>query len=502
LEKEKKQKRKGLKRFLTGASLTIDLSSPKHRRNLFFGFIGLIVFGLVLLAGGLKGYEYTESAEFCGSLCHPMTSEFVRYEKSPHSNIDCAKCHIGPGTSFFVRSKIDGIRQVYAVLADTYERPIKGPVHSLRPARDTCEECHRPTGFKDNIIKTKQHYDNDEANTPVMSTLILKMGGWREKTGVSEGIHWHITNPVYYIAADDRNQVIAWIGVEQEDGTLKEFFARDMLNMDRESFVESAKDEGRVREMDCIDCHNRAAHYIPAPTEVVDDAIKEGLISRDLPYVRKKAVEILTPSYQSVQDGHDAIESLRDFYKMEYPAVYNSKSSEIDKAVETLIEIFDETNFPDMNLNWETNPANDRHRPSLGCFRCHDGKHVTIDDTGNELETVSVKCNLCHTVPIVGRGDDRLVEAPVVVGDVPETHADFRWTIEHRETTVEQTAECYQCHGQGFCNNGVCHNLDHPKDMLFTHADEYLEQGDQVCYTCHQDILCSRCHPGGIIKNP
>ena len=115
---------------------------------------------------------------------------------------------------------------------------------------------------------------------------------------------------------------------------------------------------------------------------------------------------------------------------------------------------------------------------------------------------ISVACNLCHTVPIVGRGDDLLVEAPVIVGTTPASHADFRWTIEHRSITAAETQECYQCHGQGFCNNGACHNLSHPPDMLYTHAEEYRKQGDQVCYTCHQDVLCSRCHPGGIVKNP
>ncbi len=497
------KKQKGFKYALSKVRITIDLSKPEHQRNLLLGFVGLIMLGVVLLIGGLKGYEYTESAEFCGTVCHPMSSEFIRYEQSPHANIDCAKCHIGPGASFFVRSKIDGLRQVYAVLANTYDRPIKGPVHNLRPARDTCEECHKPTNFKDNIIKLKQHYDNDEANTPIQSTLILKMGGWREESGVSEGIHWHVSKSVYYIPADDRNQIIAWIGVEEDDGTLKEYFARDMLNMDRQSFVEDARENGRIRKMDCIDCHNRTAHYIPSPTEAVDNAIKEGLISRDLPYVRKKAVEILTPLYQSRQDGHEAIEGLRDYYRIEYPDVYENSAQRIDLAIKALTEIFDKTNFPEMRLNWKTNPANDRHRPALGCFRCHDGKHVTVDDSGNEVETISVKCNLCHTVPIVGRGNDRLVEAPVVVGDVPKSHADFRWTVEHRSTTMQQReSECYQCHGQGFCNNGVCHSLSHPEEMLFTHANEYEKQGGQVCYTCHQDILCSRCHPGGIIKNP
>ena len=107
-----------------------------------------------------------------------------------------------------------------------------------------------------------------------------------------------------------------------------------------------------------------------------------------------------------------------------------------------------------------------------------------------------------HSVPIVGRGDEMLIEAPVIVGAVPESHSDYRWTIEHRDVDPAQEASCYLCHGQGFCNNGACHNLDHPEDMLFTHGDEDWEQGDQVCYNCHQDILCSRCHPGGIINNP
>ncbi len=431
-----------------------------------------------------------------------MKSEYARYEKSPHANVECAKCHIGPGASFFVKSKIDGLRQVYAVLANTYSRPIKGPVHNLRPARETCEECHRPTSYKDNIIKIKQHYDNDEANTPVVSTLILKMGGWQEKTGVSEGIHWHITNPVYYIAADEQRQVMLWVGVQQDDGSLKEFYARDALNMAWGSFVEDARKEGRIRLMDCIDCHNRAAHYIPSPQEAVDEAIKLGLISRELPYIRAKAVEILTPAYTSKSDGISAIDGLLDFYRVGYPEVYRTRQKEIGAAITELKEIFSSTNFPDMNLNWQTNPNNARHRPALGCFRCHDGKHVNVDKAGNEVETISVKCNLCHTVPIVGRGGDTLVDAPVIVGTVPDSHADFRWTIEHRTITKGEQETCYQCHGQGFCNNGVCHNLDHPENMLFTHADEYRQQGDQVCYTCHQDILCSRCHPGGIISNP
>jgi hypothetical protein len=93
-----------------------------------------------------------------------------------------------------------------------------------------------------------------------------------------------------------------------------------------------------------------------------------------------------------------------------------------------------------------------------------------------------------------------LVEAPVIVGAPPSSHIDFRWTIEHRTTTDAQRVECLNCHGTGFCNNGACHNLSHPADMAFTHPQEIAKKGDQVCFTCHQNVTCTRCHPGGVPK--
>jgi hypothetical protein len=206
--------------------------------------MGLAISAVIFLFSGLKTYEYTESSEFCGTSCHPMGPQFVRYEESPHAHVECVECHIGPGTSFFVKSKIDGLRQVVAVLLNNYSRPILSPVHDLRPARETCENCHTPTAFKDNIIKTVLHYDDDEANTPVQSTLILKMGGWEKASGVSQGIHWHVTNEVNYIIIDDQRQVVIWVGVKQPDGSMKEYYSRDMLTMAQTSFVEDAFENG------------------------------------------------------------------------------------------------------------------------------------------------------------------------------------------------------------------------------------------------------------------
>ncbi len=491
-------------KWLRWPQINLDLNQPEDRRKVLIGGLISLVVMAGFLIGGYEGYHYTESAEFCGTVCHVMIPQFDRYNASAHANVECTKCHIGPGASFFVKSKIDGLRQVYAVLTDTYERPIPSPVHDLRPARDICEQCHNPATFRDNIIRNVFHYSSDAANTPIQSTFILKMGGWEEYTGVSEGIHWHIAAPVYYIAADEQRQVMLWVGVEQPDGTLKEYYSRDMLTMAQTAFVEEAFKSGDVRQMDCIDCHNRTAHLIPEPEVAVDQALKAGKIFDDLPYIRREAVAILTPTYSSKEAGYAAIDGLDDFYQQNYAANYKEIEKEIQDAIDELKVIFDQSQFPEMGLSWSTTPNNARHTPTLGCFRCHDDKHINVAEDGQEIAVISAKCNLCHTVPIVGIGDELTVEAPVIAGAAPESHSDFSFTIEHRSVSEEQVqAECYQCHGQRFCSNDACHNLNHPEDMVFTHAEEYNLRGQQVCYTCHQSfVLCSRCHSGAIIENP
>ena len=482
---------------------TVDLHKPSHRLRLTLVlFAGLIV-AIALLIGGIQGYGFTESPQFCGTLCHSMEPQYVRWHASPHAQVACAECHVGPGFNAFVNSKIEGTRQLIDTIAGTYARPIKSPVLNLRPARETCETCHNPATFKDNIIKIIQHYDNDAQNTPVRITFILKMGGFNTSTGISKGIHWHIQGQVYYIPIDDQRQTIAWIGVKQSDGSLKQFFSRDLLSMGpaaEAQFVQRAQQAGQVRLMDCIDCHNRAAHYIPYPEESVDQAITNGLISRNLPYIRSKAVNLLKGTYNSEADALQAFEGLRTDYQA-MSTVGGFTSDDVNQAVTTLENIYRDTNFPDMNLDWKTNPNNQKHTPTLGCFRCHDDKHVYLDAQGNQ-QTISAQCNLCHSVPIVGRGDATLVETPVIVGDPPDTHKDFRWTIDHRYITPTEEQSCYNCHGQSFCSNAVCHNLVHPTDMLTSHPQHYQEQGGQVCYICHQNVFCSRCHAEGILSNP
>ena len=393
--------------------VNIDLNRPADRGKVALSALGLLVVLIVIGAAGIQGYVYMESTEFCGTLCHSMGPQFTQHNISAHVNVECVSCHIGPGVEHFVRSKINGARQLFLTLNHSYNLPIKGPVKDLRPARETCETCHNPQSFKDNLIKSIIHYDSDEANTKLQTTLVLKMGGTQTGSGFSQGIHWHISSKIYYIPVDEQRQIIAWIGVEQKDGSLKEYFSRDMLNMDRKAFVDKARADDQVRLMDCIDCHNRTAHYIPTPEEAVDNALSLNRLSTDLPFIRSKVVDLLRQKYPSTGEANTAIDALGAFYQKNYPGAVAGK---LDATVTELKSLYGDTSFPEMKAYWDTNPNFEHHAGSSGCFRCHDGKHVTEDATGKVVGTISAECNTCHSVPITSRGDEIGVNLPLSAG--------------------------------------------------------------------------------------
>src|SRR3972149_3988106 len=95
-------------------------------------YAGLVIFvvGSLLLLflsafSGYKAYQETDSVAFCGTLCHSvMAPEHTTYLNSPHARVRCVDCHVGPGADWFVRSKMSGAYQVYAVLLNKYPRPI------------------------------------------------------------------------------------------------------------------------------------------------------------------------------------------------------------------------------------------------------------------------------------------------------------------------------------------------------------------------------------------
>ena len=92
----------------------IDLNVKKYRNAILIFSVGTIILGILSSVGSYEAFHYTESNEFCGTLCHEvMEPEYVAYQNSPHAQVACVECHVGTGADWYVRSKLSGLRQVY-----------------------------------------------------------------------------------------------------------------------------------------------------------------------------------------------------------------------------------------------------------------------------------------------------------------------------------------------------------------------------------------------------
>ena len=360
-----------------------DLNQPKTRRWLLM-LVGVTMVNAVVLAGATyKGVEVMESVEFCGLACHSvMEPEHTAHQLSPHSRVSCADCHIGPGADWFVKSKLDGAWQLVAVAFDLYPRPVPTPLHDLRPARETCEQCHWPTKFIGDKLTVEKSYADDEVNTELTTALLLKVGG--AEAGRSTGIHWHVDPGVKirYRSNETREDIY---DVEFTDVT-----GETKVYTDRR-----APEEGGVwRDMDCVDCHNRPSHIYHQPEKEIDRAIRDGAVNPSLPFVKREALRIVDQQYDSHEDAREKISAeLRTFYAENYPDISVSDSVAIEAAAQRLGDLYSVNVFPQMKVWWNTYPDHIGHEQSPGCYRCH-GRRLRTE----ERETISRDCDVCHTV--------------------------------------------------------------------------------------------------------
>jgi nitrate/TMAO reductase-like tetraheme cytochrome c subunit len=400
--------------------LKIDFNDPTQRGAVAFFFSFTIVFIMMSVIGSYKAYEFTDSVQFCGQLCHSvMNPEYTAYSLSPHARVACVDCHVGAGASWYVRSKLSGARQVYATLFRTFPRPIPTPVHNLRPAPETCEECHWPRRFYGAQLKVFTHYADDEKNTPRQIRMLLKTGGGDPSTGAPSGIHWHmnIANEITYIATDSQRQVIPYIHVKDLQGRITEYMAKD-APLTKQQISTMAR-----RRMDCVDCHNRPTHIYVPPDRAVDESLYAGRLDASLPFIKQQAVTVLTASYPTTDAAMTGIATgLREFYQQKYPDLEKSNEAGLRKAVAEVQRIYRSTTFPEMKVDWKTHPNNIGHFYSLGCFRCHDGQHVSADG-----KVVPKTCDVCHSILEQQEGATRLISSqgvpfkhPVDIGDLSQ----------------------------------------------------------------------------------
>jgi transposase len=476
----------------------LDLNDPKTRKTFSYAIIGGSFLAILLAFISYHAFLYTETVSFCGQLCHTvMQPEYVSYEASPHARVPCVDCHVGAGASWYVKSKISGARQVLAVMLNTYPRPIPTPIENLRPARETCEECHWPAKFFGTQLMQIPHFRYDEQNTPEQISLGIKTGGGSGQLGENAGIHWHMIteNKVHFIATDRKEQEIPWIRSSRQDGTEDVYITTDYKG-DPEELASREK-----REMDCMDCHNRPTHIYEPPDAAVDKAMASYFISRTLPWVKKVVVDALVVDYPSREK---AIEGLRTdiatFYRDKYPNVYKSRKADVDKAIDTAINIYDQSVFPDMKVNWKTYATNIGHRNWPGCFRCHDGKHVTKN--GKVLTT---ECTTCHTMP------ERGPLSPL--GAMMPGPSKMKWHPMDLEGKHGRIL-CNECHEAGYrppIDCAECHKIDTSAPMMSMacadcHEKKFEAQPVTSCRECHEklpglhlkgehpDLSCTECH--------
>ncbi len=361
----------------------IDLNNEKTRKRMLVAF-GVTIVSVVIVAGATyKGIHIMESVEFCGLACHSvMEPEHTAHSRSPHSRVACADCHIGPGADWFVKSKLDGAWQLVSVAFDLYPQPVPTPLHDLRPARETCEQCHWPTKFIGDKLRVIHHYKDDEASTELTTALLLKVGG--SNASGSHGIHWHV----------DPDVKIRY----RSDDTREEIYDVEFTHRDEAAVTYSdrkAPEEGGVwRSMDCVDCHNRPSHIYESPGPAVDRAIAAGQIDRSLPFVKRESMRVINAEYESHEAAREAITAeLTGFYKESYPDIAAERADDIASVARALGDIYAVNVFPGMKVWWDTYPNHIGHEQSDGCFRCHRRSMRTAD-----REQISDDCENCHVL--------------------------------------------------------------------------------------------------------
>lgn len=408
----------------------VNLNDPAQRRVVFIFVVGTAIFLLFTSLGSYEVFHYTESNQFCGTLCHKvMEPEYMTYQKSPHARVHCVECHVGSGASWYVKSKLSGLYQVYSVLTKSYPTPIETPIHNLRPARETCEECHWPQKFYDPKYVTNKHYLADEENTEWNVQLLMKIGPEHSALGQTEGIHWHI-NPgvkIEYKSNLKRDTVVEVKFTDLKTGETRVYNDSQLSKI-------TSDDTLQARTMDCLDCHNRPSHDYISPSNFIDKAIAAGKISKDIPEIKSVAMGILVKEFPTTDSAMNYISArVNKYYKRNYQELLDTGKYVLDTAIAFIQDGYRKNIFPKMKAQWSAYPNHIGHIESNGCFRCHNNNFKSQDG-----HVITNDCNLCH-----------LIKAQGPAGNMEYAYADSSLTFNHPEDMDDwKETACAECHSE------------------------------------------------------
>jgi nitrate/TMAO reductase-like tetraheme cytochrome c subunit len=384
----------------------IDFNDKIFRHGVDIVLVATIANLLVVAMASYRGAAYMDSAQFCGQSCHVMHPEYTAYKISPHSHVACSDCHIGSGAASYIAAKVNGTKQLVEVgfhpfahfapqYIPDYPTPIESPVENLRPARDICEACHTPAEYVGEKLLVKSSFADDEKNTETQTVLVLHLGG-RDSLSRLSGIHGVHLGHIEYIATDRARSTIPWVEKRNDDGSEIVFST---------SPAGSPTPKGERRLMDCIDCHNRAAHTFTTAEDALNRAMEEGAVSPELPWVHKEGLQLLNATYATESEASTQIPAqLAAFYRSQHPEVLPAKAALVKTAGQELATLYSQNVFPFMKITWGTHPNNIGHMSYPGCFRCHDGSH-----TAPSGATIPQDCAVCHNLVAVDEAKPKVL---------------------------------------------------------------------------------------------
>lgn len=370
------------------------LRSAQFLRRAAFVAIAASVNVLILLVAGEKTVHHMDSPLFCGTACHiPMEPEWVAFQDSPHSTVQCVDCHVGDGLTPTIRAKLDGVKRLKGMVTQGYRRPVPSPVHEMRAAAETCGKCHEPDRRPETKLAVFPRFKDDKENTAAYNVALLYMGGRNPKTGQLEGIHSH-GNPgreIQYEMLDEAGTRVGAITVLQDGKQVARYQRPD------ETGTPVA-----TRTMDCMDCHNRPSHQFDLDADVAADrALAQGLLDRAVPYAKNAAVTLLNQETPSRADAPTHFtKAVRDLYAASWPEEKVS-AEDLDKLGAGIAALYLRNIFPEMKVTWRTYPMQVNHRDDkdqVGCFRCHnDDYEATMLEAGREGK-LDQDCERCHAM--------------------------------------------------------------------------------------------------------
>ncbi|HTB15016.1 MAG TPA: NapC/NirT family cytochrome c [Bryobacteraceae bacterium] len=362
----------------------LDRKSAFRRAGVFFGVMTVanVIIGSQF---SYRAVEHMDTVQFCGQSCHVMKPEFTAHMNPPHQGVACASCHIAPGATGWVHAKMAGTHQLFSVMFNSYPRPIESAMENNRlvSSEDTCEQCHSRERVIGPRLKVLTKYKDDETNTRTETVLMMLAGGGA--TGGIHGAHMGAGVHIRYAAADKKRQMIPWVEYRNTTTGAKRIYLASDAKADAVAALPTF-------DMQCVDCHNRAAHSFEQADHAMDAALATGAIAAGLPFVKKAGLELLKADYKSQEEAAQKISAgLAQFYREKYPRIFSSRGNDIQSAAVGLSAIYGRNVFPDLKVTWGTYPNNLGHMDTSGCFRCHDENHATPDK-----KTITQDCSTCH----------------------------------------------------------------------------------------------------------